>query len=215
MEEVDDFHQGLLGLVLTGHVLEGDAGGFFHIDLGVGLAHAPQAAAHFPGHIAEQEGEQHHHEHHRQDIAQEHGHQRGQGLLIGGAVLHHAVFLQQGNQVVVPDVGLGEGGAVVGFLRTLIELLKGGQLELKLSLEGVGVRGGGGRLRRSSRALGLLRLGVDDIPGGGQLHRLHLSVHNHLTELTIGNFLGVGGAGHGNHGPVGKQEHQRAHNGAD
>ena len=44
VEEVDDLGQGLLGLILTGHVPEGDAGGLFHIHLGVGLAHAADAA---------------------------------------------------------------------------------------------------------------------------------------------------------------------------
>ncbi len=44
MQEVDDFGEGLLGFVLTGHIPEGDAGGPFHVHLGVGLAHAADAA---------------------------------------------------------------------------------------------------------------------------------------------------------------------------
>ena len=59
VEEVDDLLQRLLGLVLTGHVLEGDAGGLFHIHLGVGFAHAADAAdaavfGHDPHHQHEQ-----------------------------------------------------------------------------------------------------------------------------------------------------------------
>ena len=44
MKKVDDLHQRLLGLVLTGNILEGDAGLLFHIDLSIGLAHAADAA---------------------------------------------------------------------------------------------------------------------------------------------------------------------------
>ena len=58
MQEVDDLLQAFLGLVLTGHVLEGDAGLFFHIHLGLGLAHTAHhaVAAHPLGqHIHEEE----------------------------------------------------------------------------------------------------------------------------------------------------------------
>ena len=44
VQEVDDLRQGFLGLVLAGYVGKGDAGGLFHIHLGVGLAHAADAA---------------------------------------------------------------------------------------------------------------------------------------------------------------------------
>ena len=71
VEDVDDLLQGLLGLILTGHVPEGDAGLFFHIDLGVGLPHAAQAAPHLGGHVAEQEGEEHHHNDDGQHIGDE------------------------------------------------------------------------------------------------------------------------------------------------
>mgnify|MGYP000267228484 CR=1 FL=1 len=55
MEDVDDLLQGLLGLILTGHVPEGDAGGFFHVDLRVGLADAAEAAeAAAPGLFADE-----------------------------------------------------------------------------------------------------------------------------------------------------------------
>ena len=44
MQEVDDLDEGFLRLVLTGDVGKGDAGGFFHVDLRVGLADAAEAA---------------------------------------------------------------------------------------------------------------------------------------------------------------------------
>ena len=44
VQEVDDLRQGFLGLVLTGHIGKGDAGLLFHVDLGVGLAHAADPA---------------------------------------------------------------------------------------------------------------------------------------------------------------------------
>ena len=64
VEEVDDLHQGLLGLILAGHILEGDAGLALHVDLGVGFAQVADAAAHLAGHPTHQQGEDHHNEHH-------------------------------------------------------------------------------------------------------------------------------------------------------
>ena len=60
VEEVDDLLQRFLGLVLSGHILEGDAGLLLHIDLGAGLADAAESAAHALGHGAGQEGQQQH-----------------------------------------------------------------------------------------------------------------------------------------------------------
>ena len=52
VEEVHHLHQGLLGLVLAGHVGKGDAGGgLLHVDLGVGLAEG-HGIAHAPGQAA-------------------------------------------------------------------------------------------------------------------------------------------------------------------
>ena len=45
MEEIHDFCQRLLGLVLTGHILEGDAGFLLDVHLGIGLAHTHDSAA--------------------------------------------------------------------------------------------------------------------------------------------------------------------------
>lgn len=44
VQEVDDLDEGFFRLVLTGDVSKGDAGGFFHVDLRVGLADAAEAA---------------------------------------------------------------------------------------------------------------------------------------------------------------------------
>ena len=51
VEEIDDLLQGFLGFVLTGHILKGDAGLLFHVDLGLALAEAPHhpVAAHALG----------------------------------------------------------------------------------------------------------------------------------------------------------------------
>ena len=67
VQEVDDLRQGFLGLVLTGHIGKGDAGLLFHVDLGVGLAHAadPAHASHAAlfRHDPHDEGEHEHDEH--------------------------------------------------------------------------------------------------------------------------------------------------------
>ena len=57
MQKVNDFLQRFLGLVLTGHILEGDAGLFFHIHLGTAFAETAHHA--LTGHaLAEHPGEQ-------------------------------------------------------------------------------------------------------------------------------------------------------------
>ena len=72
VQDVDDLLEGLLGLVLTGHVQEGDAGLFLHVDLGVGLAQVAHAAdAALAAHAPEQEPEQAHHNEDGQHIGQE------------------------------------------------------------------------------------------------------------------------------------------------
>ena len=85
MEEVDDLRQGFLGLVLARHILEGDAGGLLHINLGVGFPHAADAsnAAHaFFRHPA-------HNQAHHQDDDEEGGqvHQKQQNGAHGGLVV--------------------------------------------------------------------------------------------------------------------------------
>ena len=57
MQKVYDLLQGLLGLVLTGHILEGDARLLFHIDLGLALADG-HTSAHSAAEVPHEEAEQ-------------------------------------------------------------------------------------------------------------------------------------------------------------
>ena len=136
VEEVDDLHQGLLGLILAGHILEGDAGLALHVDLGVGFAQVADAAAHLAGHPTHQQGEDHHNEHHGQHPGQQHRQNGVDGLHIFGAEVGDAVLLQQRDKIIVPDACLGDGGAEVdqgfpaagalGLILALDRLLLGG-----------------------------------------------------------------------------------------
>ena len=45
VQEIHNLRQGLLGLVLTGHIFEGDAGLLLDVHLGVALSHAHDAAS--------------------------------------------------------------------------------------------------------------------------------------------------------------------------
>ena len=133
MEEVNDLLQRLLGLVLTGHILERDAGGLLHIHLGVGLAHAADAAeaaaAAALGQHPQQQHEQSHHDERGQDVADhERQHRIHLRLVIAG--VGHLVLLQQRQQgriveirgiqrqlrVLGLGVGLGGHGAVLVLL---------------------------------------------------------------------------------------------------
>ena len=58
VEEIDDLLQTLLCLVLTSHIPESNPRLFLHIDFGVCLSHAAQAASHTGGHAPRQEGKQ-------------------------------------------------------------------------------------------------------------------------------------------------------------
>ena len=105
MEEVDDLLQGLLGLVLAGHILEGDAGGLFHIHLGVGLAHAADAAhsshAALFRHPAHDQGEHQEDQHKGQHVAHQHGqHRVHRGLILLVDALH-PILVQEINDGVI------------------------------------------------------------------------------------------------------------------
>ena len=106
MQEVDDLLQGLLGLVLSGDILEGDAGGFFHINLCIGFAHAAQASEAAAGlaHEPHQQHEQAHHDDDRQDVV-DHQHQNGVHLRLIVAGIGHLVLLQQRQQLAVAEIG--------------------------------------------------------------------------------------------------------------
>ena len=108
MEEVDDLHQGLLGLVLPRHIREGDAGLLFHIDLGLGLTDAADAAdaaaTHFFGHGAHHQAEQQIHNGKGQHPAhqeRDNGRHRLHDLII----IRDIRLGQPGQQVIELDVG--------------------------------------------------------------------------------------------------------------
>ena len=117
MEDVDDLLEGFLGLVLASHIPEGDAGLLLHIDLGVGLAHAAQAAhAALSTDAPEQEHHQSHHQqqgkHIGEDQAEEIGrlvHRLGVGVI--------GVLLQHGQQLRVVHPGQGDGDILLFLLR--------------------------------------------------------------------------------------------------
>ena len=183
MEEVDDLRQGLLGLVLPGHVPEGDAGLLLHIDLGVGLAHAADApnAAHaaFFGHPAPEEGEHQHDEEEGQDVADEEGHARGHGGRVGPRRVAHALLGEEGDEVVVIDghgveALAGEGLAVL--IRIGVVALRGEAQELGVRVKADELRlavldevdeGGVGDLRRG----GVAGAAVDIEPGVAEHQR--------------------------------------------
>ena len=143
VEEVDDLLQRLLGLVLTGHVLEGDTGGLLHIHLGVGLAHAADASdtaavfCHDPHH----QHEQGHHDDHRKDIG-DHELQNGTHLRLNGAGVLDVVFLQQRQETgVIESGGIQDQrrflalGIALGFL-----VLIGGLLGVDVAVHGGGIQ---------------------------------------------------------------------------
>ena len=108
VEKINDLLQALLGLILAGHVLEGDAGLLFHVDLGVGLADAAEAAPHALGHGAHQEGEQQIHHRHRQHPGEQEG-DDGAGLFDDFAVHMRAVVLELGDHIVELEAGDAAG----------------------------------------------------------------------------------------------------------
>ena len=132
MQEVDDLLQRLLGLVLSGHILEGDAGGLLHVDLGVGLAHTADAAEAAASGFAHQTHDQHeraHNEDGGQDIL-DHDHQEGAHLGLIEAGIGHIVRLQQGEQIGVGEVhGVQRQAGVLGLgVGFCLRLAAGGDL---------------------------------------------------------------------------------------
>ena len=107
VEEVDDFDQGLLGLVLTRDILEGDAGLLLHILLGRALAHVEEASP-APAHPAEEDAEQPPHQKDGEHIGQQEGD-------------HHARAV--GDIGVEGDLGVQQplGQGVLGLRDTRVE----------------------------------------------------------------------------------------------
>ena len=126
VEEVDDLLQRFLCLVLTGHILEGDAGGLFHIDLGIGLAHIADAADAAAA-LGEETHQQHEHAHHqngRHDVSDhELQHRRHLGLV--GAGVFHMVLIEQRQQIVVGKLGSVERDPAFLLLLMLLAVLIG------------------------------------------------------------------------------------------
>ena len=113
VQEIHHFLQGLLGLVLSRHILEGDAGLPLHIDLGVALSHAHWPAA--SGHLAHQEIKEDDDRHKGKHIGQEDRQDQP------GAVRHllidlHAVL----DQELRPCIVVHHSG-IIGDLRLLQE----------------------------------------------------------------------------------------------
>ena len=104
MQEVDDLDKRFLCLVLTGDVGKRDAGGLFHIDLGLALADAADAAAHFLRQAAHQQAEQRIHDDDRQQPCDDKGHD-GAGLLDDLGVVCHALRVEPVLQIVIRNVG--------------------------------------------------------------------------------------------------------------
>ena len=103
MQEIDDLDERFLGLVLTGNVGKRDAGGLFHVDLGLALADtadAADAAAHFLRQAAHQQAEQRIHDDNRQQPCDDKGHD-GAGLLDDLGVVFHALRVEPRLQLVV------------------------------------------------------------------------------------------------------------------
>ena len=102
MQEIDDLHQGFLGFILTCHILEGNAGLLFHIDLGLAGAEAAQhtVAAHTLGHGA----------HHQEDEAEHH--RVGQHHNDPGVILHDdpLIFHAHGSELFRQLQGIAAGG---------------------------------------------------------------------------------------------------------
>ena len=183
MQEVDDLLQRLLGLVLPGHILEGNAGRFFHIHLGVGFAHIPDAAEATAAGFAEDADHQHeqaHHDQRGQDIVHhEQQHRVGLRFIIPG--IGHMMLLQQRQQLVVGEIcriqcqlGILGLGIAFGFL-----------LAALLGLLGVGISLHRGDVDGLVPELNLLDLILFD-------HIHHLAVFDLVAGGFVGGVAGIG-----------------------
>ena len=97
VQEIHNLGQGFLGLVLAGHVFEGDAGLLLHVHLGVALAHAHDSpAAHaLHGEIHEEQQEQ------EWDRIIEEYQQKGIGVLVFLVCLH-IIIQETVHELIIP-----------------------------------------------------------------------------------------------------------------
>ena len=107
VQEIDDLHQGFLGLVFTCHVLEGDTGLLLYIFLGRALSYAHDTAS-ASAHAAEEHTEKPPHQQDGKHIGQNKGHHHS------GAVRHIGI---------IGDLGIHQalGQSVLGFGHTCVE----------------------------------------------------------------------------------------------
>ena len=124
VEEVDDLLQRFLGLVLSGHILEGDAGLLLHIHLGAGLADAAESAAHALGHGAGQEGQQQHPDGNGQNPRDDKAHDRAH-LFDDFGVVMGPRFRQLGFQFAQFQIGYDARVEDFLFPRVLFGLVPG------------------------------------------------------------------------------------------
>ena len=167
MEEVHHFHQGLLGLVLACHILEGDPRLLLHVDLGVALAHAHRAAcaAHLLEHYPQQNPHQQHGQHHVQQNVQ-----NAPRIVAEHAGSVHAVSLQAGSegvQVLHDDGGVGGVDIAVKRIARHGRILPGG--------------------------LRIFFQGEQHLSGALHLHGLHFIPVQMLQELRIADLLVIPG----------------------
>ena len=175
VQKIDDLLQRLLGLVLTGHVVERDAGGTLHIHLGVRLAHRADAAdaaqAAVSGKQAHHQHKEAHHQQQRQHILHHDIAQHRHLGLVGLGVLH-IVLVQKREQRLIPvgdDGGVERVVLVVG-LAVLVGVDKA--------------------LRRGDRE--------DLVP---EFHGRYLPLAHQILELAVGDLMrGLRRAGLADHG---------------
>ena len=190
MQDVDDLLEGLLGLVLTGHVQEGDAGLFLHVDLGVGLAQVAHAAdAALAAHAPEQDPEQAHHNEDGQHIGQEQVEQVQRAVhrlrIVGLAVLIVQVLVQQVIQTIVREA-VRANGHILDRLTGV--LLAGGDERLHQLLS---LAAGVGLFTLGQLHLHALLQGKGDLTAFNQ-YSLNLVLHQPLPKGVVRDRDGVG-----------------------
>ncbi len=114
MQEVNNFLQGFLGFILSGHVLEGNAGLLLHVDPGLGLAEAAHHAV--AAHPLGQQIQQQKHAADHNGVGQHH---HNDGIVLHDLVadLHARIvqFLRQCQHIAAAG-NAGEAGSLLGQL---------------------------------------------------------------------------------------------------